>query len=61
MSPRCFEVHSQIVLVFHLVINRWQLYAFFGPSLTKEWTLLVDMHQSSKTKVTVKQQGLAAI
>jgi hypothetical protein len=49
------------VLVFHLVINRWQLYAFCGLSLTKEWTLFMDMHQNSKNKVTLQQQGLVAV
>jgi hypothetical protein len=61
MSPKRFEVHCQIVLVFHLLISRWQLHAFCGLSLTNEWALFMDMYQSSKNKVAVQQQGRAAI
>jgi hypothetical protein len=42
----------KIVLVFHLVVNRWQHYVILCLYLTKEWILFINIHQRrSKNKM----------
>lgn len=65
LSPRYYELCSQNMPVFCLVIYRWQPYVRLSFSLTKECILFYDLyHTGTKnmiiSRTTLQQHGLAA-